>query len=78
MHHIEKWSDLYKSFDKDFESRSSHTSVKNVFLKILQNSKRLQNFLKEDTPAQMFPYEFAQFLRTNTVLRRTPVNGCFY
>ena len=27
MHHIEKWTDLFKSFDEGFETRNSHTSV---------------------------------------------------
>ena len=65
MYHIEKRTDLYKSFDEGFEIRNSHTSVKKVFLKIAQNSKRLQNFFEKETPAQMFPCEFCAVFKNN-------------
>ena len=58
---------MLESFSK--EAVVQRCSVKMVLLKILQNSQEIHwpktcNFIKKETLAQVFPVNFAKFLRT--------------
>ena len=72
---------LQSSFSLDLNNRSSHqrSSIKKVFLKIVENSQDNKNFIKKETPVQVFMKIFStEDLRTTAFRTRIRPQGIFY
>ena len=66
--------DLRTAVSEKTEAVVRRCSVKKVFLEILQNSQEntcARVFIKKETLAQVFPYEFCKISK-NTLSYRTP------